>query len=135
MTKQEKVMELQEQEMIPEETERTRDCRCFVPHADVYELDGNIFVILDMPGINENAIEITLEKNILNVKGFVQANEYSQYSLAQAEYEVGDFERSFRVTDEIDQDNIEATYNHGVLELILPAAKHAKTRKISVIRG
>jgi len=135
MTKQEKVMELQEQEMIPEETERTRDCRCFVPHADVYELDGNIFVILDMPGINENAIEITLEKNILNVKGFVQANEYSQYSLAQAEYEVGDFERSFRVTDEIDQDNIEATYKRGVLELILPAAKHAKTRKISVIRG
>ena len=56
-------MEVQEQELVQEETERTRECRCFVPRADIYEVNDEIVVAMDMPGINENAIEITLEKN------------------------------------------------------------------------
>ena len=67
-----KEMKVQEQELVQEETERTRECRCFVPRTDIYEVDDNIILELDMPGINQNAIEITLEKNILNVKGYAQ---------------------------------------------------------------
>ena len=135
MTNQEKAMEVQEQEMVPEETERTRECRCFVPRADIYEVDENIYVVLDMPGINENALDITLEKNILNVKGFSQVEEHDNFSLVRAEYEVGDYERSFRISDAIDQSKIEATYNNGVLKLTLPKAEEAKARKISVQVG
>ena len=135
MTNQEKAMEVQEQEMVPEETERTRECRCFVPRADIYDVDENIYVVLDMPGINENALEITLEKNILNVKGFSQVEEHDNFSLVRAEYEVGDYERSFRISDAIDQSKIEATYNNGVLKLTLPKAEEAKARKISVQVG
>lgn len=125
-------IEVQEQELVQEEAERTRECRCFVPRADIYEVNDEIVVAMDMPGINENAIEITLEKNILNVKGYAQIDDPDEYSLATAEYEIGDYERSFRVSDAIAKDKIDAVYRDGVLRLTLPKAEQAKARKIAV---
>jgi HSP20 family protein len=52
--------------------------------------------------------------------------------MAYAEYDVGDFQRSFSLTDQIDQENIEATVKDGVLRLRLPKAPQAKARKIAV---
>ena len=132
MTTKTKDMEIQEQELIPEETERTRECRCFIPRTDIYEAGDEIILALDIPGINENAIEITLEKNILNVKGYAQIDDPTEYSLTFAEYETGDYERSFRVSDSIAKDQIEAAYKDGVLRLTLPKAEQAKARKIAV---
>jgi HSP20 family molecular chaperone IbpA len=130
-----KELEVQEQELVEEETERTRECRCFLPPTDIYEAGDDIILVLDMPGINENAIEITLEKNILNVKGFSQIDDPDEYSLTLAEYEPGDYERSFRVTDAVDKNKIEALYKDGVLRLTLPKAEQAKARKIAVKVG
>jgi HSP20 family molecular chaperone IbpA len=128
-------MEIQEQELVDDGVERTRECRCFIPRADIYDVNENIIVMLDMPGINENAIEIVLEKNILNVKGYAQTKDRGDYSMVIAEYEPGDFERSFRVSDGIDRDKIEANYQDGVLRLTLPLAEERKTRKITVNVG
>jgi HSP20 family molecular chaperone IbpA len=125
-------MEVQEQELIQEDNERTRECRCFIPRTDIYEVDDDIILTLDMPGINENAVEITLEKNILNVKGFAQIDDPGEYSLAAAEYEIGDYERSFRISDAVNRDKINAVYKDGVLRLTLPKAEQAKPRKIAV---
>jgi HSP20 family molecular chaperone IbpA len=127
-----KEMEVQEQELVQEETERTRECRCFVPRTDIYEVDDNIILELDMPGINQNAIEITLEKNILNVKGYAQIDDTGDYSLALAEYEIGDYERNFRISDAVAKEKIDALYQDGVLRLTLPKAEQAKARKIAV---
>jgi HSP20 family molecular chaperone IbpA len=127
-----KEMEVQEQELVQEDTERTRECRCFIPRADIYEIGDDIVLELDMPGINENAIEITLEKNILNVKGYAQVDDPGDYSLAHAEYEIGDYERNFRVSDAVARDKIDALYKDGVLRLTLPKAEQAKARKIAV---
>ena len=132
MAENTKEMELQEQELVQEETERTRECRCFVPRTDIYEVEDDIILALDMPGINENAFEITLEKNILNVKGYAQIEDADEYTLTLAEYETGDYERSFRVSDAIAKDKIEAVYKDGVLRLTLPKAEQAKARKIAV---
>ena len=132
MTENTKEMELQEQELVQEETERTRECRCFVPRTDIYEVEDEIILALDMPGINENAFEITLEKNILNVKGYAQIEDPDEFTLTLSEYETGDYERSFRVSDEIAKDKIEAVYKDGVLRLTLPKAEQAKARKIAV---
>ena len=130
-----KSMEVQEQEIVEQDTERTRECRCFIPRTDIYEYDEKIVLVLDMPGIHENAIEITLEKDILEVKGFAQVEEYEGLSLVKVEYEPGDFERKFRVSDSIDRDNINATFTNGVLRLELPKADIAKSKKISVQSG
>jgi HSP20 family protein len=132
MTENTKEMEVQDQELVKEEAERTRECRCFVPRTDIYEAGDDIILALDMPGINENAFEITLEKDILNVKGYVEVEDPDDYTLTLSEYETGDYERSFRVSDAIAKDKIEAVYKDGVLRLTLPKAEQAKARKIAV---
>jgi len=135
MAENTKEMEVSEQDVVQDGAERTRECRCYIPRADIYEVDENIIVLMDMPGINENAIEITLEKNILNVKGLAQVGDYPNYSLTFSEYEAGDFERSFRISDAIDRDKIEARYMDGVLRLVLPRIEQAKSKKITVKVG
>ncbi len=136
MTNDKKELEVQKQEMIPsDETERTRECRCFVPRSDIYETEDNVVVVVDMPGVDEDNIDITLEKNILTISGDANLESPEGYSLIFAEYEVGDYERSFRLSNQIDRDGIEATYKNGTLRLNLPKAAIAKTRKISVTAG
>ena len=130
-----KDIETKELQITPDGTERTRDYRCYTPQADIYEVDENIIVVLDFPGINENAIDVTLEKNILTVKGLAQVEVFDNYSLVFTEYEPGDYERSFRITDAIDREKIEANFNNGVLRLVLPRAEQAKTKKITVKVG
>ena len=136
MSEETKDMVIQDQEMIPtEETERTRERSCFVLRADIYETEEKVFVVVDMPGVSAEAIDITLEKNILTINGNTNLDAPGGYSLAFAEYEIGDFERSFRLTDQIDRDGIEAAHKDGVLRLVLPKAEEVKARKIDIKTG
>ena len=129
-------LEVQKQEMTPsDETERTRECRCFVPRSDIYETEDNVVVVVDMPGVEEDNIDITLEKNILTINGYANLETPDGYSPILAEYELGDYERSFRLSNQIDRDGIKAAYKNGTLRLNLPKAAIAKTRKISVTAG
>ncbi len=84
------------------------------------------------PGASEKTLEITLEKNVLSINAFIIPVQSTGYRLAYAEYDEGDYQRSFRLSDEIDRDQIEASINNGVLHLRLPKAAAAKSRKISV---
>ncbi|RME08129.1 MAG: Hsp20/alpha crystallin family protein [Anaerolineae bacterium] len=127
-----KAMEVRKEEMLPEESERTRETRCFIPRADVFETDEDIVVLMDIPGAEQDQINVSLEKNILTVSAFCNPAGPEGYSLAFAEYEVGDYERSFRLSDQIDRDKIQAEYKNGVLRLTLPKAAEAKKRKIEV---
>jgi HSP20 family molecular chaperone IbpA len=116
-------------------TERTRDRLAFVPRADIYETGEAIVVVADMPGIDENSVEITLENNVLTINGYVEAMQPESHSLAYAEYEVGDYQRAFTLSDQIDRDGIEAVVKDGVLRLHLPKVAEAKKRKISIKAG
>ena len=115
--------------------ERTRARRAYVPRVDIYETDEAIIVLGDMPGVGEKSVDITLEKNVLTINGYVEPVQPDNYSLAYAEYEAGDFQRSFTLSNEIDQDKIEATVKNGMLRLYLPKAGPAKTRKITIKAG
>lgn len=132
-TKELQTMEAEKQEVeTVDGAERTRARRAYVPRVDIYETDEAIVLLTDMPGVDENSIDITLEKNVLTLNGFVEANDPDNYSLAYAEYQTGDFQRSFTLSNEIDYEKIEATVKNGVLRLHLPKAGPAKTRKITV---
>ena len=126
-------MEAEKQEVTATEgTERTRDTRVFAPRADIYETDKQIVVVVDVPGADEGSIDINLEKNILTINALVEPNFPENYHLAFAEYEIGDYQRSFRLSNEIDREKIEATVKDGVLRLYLPKAAAAQARKINV---
>jgi len=133
MAKKDQAMEVQRQEAVAAgEMERTRSRRCFVPRADIYENDQEIIVVADIPGANENTIDITLDKNILSINAFIEPVRSNGYEIAYTEYEEGDYQRSFRLSDEIDRDKIEAAVSEGVLRLRLPKSQGTKTKKITV---
>ena len=131
-----KTMEVQKEEITaPEDMERIRETRCFAPRADIYEVNEQIVVVVDVPGADESSINVTLEKNILTINAFVEPAAPDGYTLTYAEYEVGDYQRSFKLSDEIDREKIEAVIKDGVLRLYLPKAAAAKARKIGVKAG
>jgi HSP20 family molecular chaperone IbpA len=133
---EEKSMEVPEQELVPtEEMERTRERRCFVPKTDIYETEEDIVVVADLPGVDQNSIDITLEKNILTIAAFGNPTLPEGFNLLYAEYEPGDYQRSFRITSDIEHDEIEATVSNGELRLRLPKADSAKVKKIPVKTG
>jgi HSP20 family protein len=133
MVTKDQAMEIQQHEDVPAEvTERTRSRRAFIPRADIYETDNEIIVLADIPGANENTIDITLEKNVLSITAYIEPTGTGEYEIAYAEYEEGDYQRSFRLSDEIDRDKIEASVSEGVLRLRLPKSQKAATKKITV---
>ena len=131
--KEDKAMEIQnQQEITAEDTERTRERKCYIPKADIFETDKEIVVIADIPGVNNKSIDITLEKGLLTINAFVNPVVPDGYSLVYSEYEEGDYMRSFRLSNEIDQENIDAKVSNGELWLHLPKIEQAKVKKIAV---
>jgi HSP20 family molecular chaperone IbpA len=131
--------ELQTQQKQEVETnegaERTRAARCYVPRVDIYSVENGIVILAELPGVDENNVDITLEKGILTLNGYVSTAEPEGYELTYGEYGVGDFQRSFRLPDEIDQDSIEASISDGLLRVFLQKAPEAQAKKIAVISG
>lgn len=120
--------ELQMQESV----ENTRPCPTYVPRADIYESKDQIVVLADMPGAHQDSVEITLENSILTVTASVEPSVTEGYSKALTEYGVGDFKRSFTLSNAIDREGIEASMKNGVLKLILPKSKSLLPKKIAV---
>lgn len=128
--------ELQKQETpTPEGVERTREAPVYRPHADIIDSDSEVILRVNLPGVNEERTELTLEKNVLTIRGHAQVPHYEGFELAYGEYGVGDFERSFKLSDEIDREGIEASVKQGVLTVHLPKVKQARTQKIAVSAG
>lgn len=116
----------------PEAGERTRACRIYAPQVDIIERKDDIVVIADMPGVDETSTDITLEKNVLTIYGRVDTNEFKDHKLSLSEYGIGDYQRVFTLSDEVDRDKIQATVKNGVLWLVMPKATEVKTRKIAI---
>ena len=129
------IQETEKREVAETDAERTRDRLAFVPRADIYETDDEIVVVADMPGVDVNTVDITLENNVLTINGYVELEQPEGYSLAYAEYRVGDYQRAFSVSDQIDRDGIGATVKDGVLRLHLPKITEARVKKIAIKAG
>lgn len=114
-----------------EGVERTRSRTVYRPMVDIIESADAVTLLSDMPGVDEKNTDITLDNNVLTVSGAVEPPRYEGYTLAYAEYGVGDYERAFTLSDEIDRDRIEATVKDGVLQVVLPKSKK-KEKKITV---
>ena len=125
--------EIQKKEAAtPEGVERTRPEKVYMPAVDIIEKKDEIVVTADMPGVDERSMDITLEKNILTIYGKVDTEVPKGHRLVYAEYGIGDYARTFTLSEEVDRDRIQATMKNGVLRLVLPKAAAARTRKIEV---
>jgi len=140
MAKEEKSKEKSLEVVKPEvvsagELERTRDAQCFIPRTDIYETEDEIVLVADIPGADAKSVDITLEKNILTIDANVEPNVPEGYDLSRGEFGTGDYQRSFRISSEVDRDKIKASVSNGELYLHLPKAATAKAKKIEVKAG
>ncbi|MEN6638276.1 MAG: Hsp20/alpha crystallin family protein [Smithella sp.] len=113
-------------------TERIRNVKTFVPRVDIYENKDSLFLLADMPGVDEKTVDIELEKNILKITGRVENGRIQDAAMMYSEYEIGDYERVFTLSDEIDRDKVVASIKNGVLRLELPKAEKVKPKKIAI---
>jgi HSP20 family protein len=116
----------------PEGVERTRPHKVYAPNVDILERKDEIVVTADLPGVDEKSLDITLEKNVLTINGRVESEVHEPYRMAYSEYGIGDYQRAFTLSDEVDKERIQATMKNGILRLVMPKAAAAKTRKIMV---
>jgi len=125
--------EIQKKEaQTPEGVERTRTRKLYTPAVDIMEREADITVVADMPGVNEDSVDITLDKNILTIYGRIEPAVPRGLRLVAHEYGVGDYQRVFTLPDAVDREKIRATVKNGVLRMVLPKAEEARTRKIPV---
>jgi len=128
-----KTKEIQKQEPEKvERIERSRAAKIFNPDVDIVERKNDIMVIADMPGIDEASVDITLENNVLSIYGKVDWDVPDKLKLLHGEYGIGDYQRVFTLSGDVNREKIEATVNNGVLKIVLPKAEAARTKKITV---
>lgn len=112
--------------------EQTRPGRTYIPEVDIYESPDSLWLWADMPGVDEQSIEVNVANGVLSIEGQVSLKDYADLSPVYTEYNVGNYARRFTLSNEIDPERIKARMTNGILELELPKAERAKPRRISV---
>ncbi len=115
-----------------EVAELTHDRQVFVPATDIYERGELIYVLCDVPGVDEKNVDISLENDVLTITAHQDSQKVEGYELLHQGYVDGIYQRSFTVTDGIDREKIKAKLNNGVLSVKLPKAENLKPKKITV---
>ena len=112
--------------------EHTRAGRAYVPDVDICETAHSLWLWADMPGVDEESIQINLADGVLSIEGRVSIKEYENLSPVYTEYNIGNYARRFSLSNDIDAERIKARMTNGVLELELPKAERAKPRRIPI---
>jgi HSP20 family protein len=112
--------------------EHTRPGRTYVPSVDIYETPDSLWLRADMPGVDENSLEVNVANGLLSIEGWVSVKEYENLQPVYTEYNIGNYSRRFTLSNEIDTNRITAKMINGVLELELPKAEKAKPRQITI---
>jgi HSP20 family molecular chaperone IbpA len=104
----------------------------FTPPIDIYETDEGLVLHADLPGVTIDSLELQVQDNKLTLFGKVNPQIPDGAKPLHREYQVGDFLRSFILSDEVDHERISAKLTNGVLEVTLPKATQVEPRKIEV---
>lgn len=118
--------------LFPHREARSRSARAMVPALDAYRRGDDVWVHLDLPGVVPDTIDIDIERNTLTVTaernwGAVDGDHFYSQERGQ-----GTFRRQVQLGDALDVDEIDATYELGVLTVRIPVAERAASRKIAV---
>jgi HSP20 family protein len=104
----------------------------FVPPTDIFESKDAVIMLLEMPGADPATLNVTLDKRTLTVSARSKPSAPQGYTLVHAEYRDGNYERVFTLSDQVDDEHIEAVLKDGVLRLKLPKAAPSPAKKIEV---
>ena len=125
-------LQVQQKRELVKREEATTPTRVFVPIADIYETNDALTVILEMPGVEKNNVDVRVEDGVLRVTGQLDLSKYKGLVPLYTEYNIGNYARNFRLSNKIDQNKIAAELKDGVLWVTLPKAEEAKPRTIEI---
>jgi HSP20 family protein len=129
---QSQALQTQEKKELVSKDETTVPVRYFVPTTDIFETEDALTVVMEVPGVNKEAVDISVENEVLKVEAKIDSSKYDGMEPLYTEYNVGHFARSFTLSNKIDQQQISAQLDDGVLTLTLKKAKEAMPRKIAI---
>jgi HSP20 family protein len=129
---QSQALEVQEKKELVSKEENTVPARYYVPNTDIFETEDALTVVMEIPGVEKKDIEVKLENDVLRVEGRIDFSKYEGLDPLYTEYNVGHFARAFTLSREVDQQQIAAQLEDGVLKLTLKKAAKARPRRIDI---
>ena len=115
--------------------EQTRPGLLFRPSVDIFESMSAITLLVDLPGAKPEDLSVDLQYDILTISACPAPLEADNEKVLLSEYEVGSYYRQFSLTQEIDQQKVDARLSDGVLRLKLNKMEKAVPRKIEIESG
>lgn len=107
----------------------------FNPPIDIHETGDGLVLEADLPGVSLRTLDLQVENNKLTLYGRVETKLPADARAVHQEYNVGDFLRSFILSDNVDHDRITAKLSNGVLRVELPRVGESRPRRIEVSTG
>jgi HSP20 family protein len=105
----------------------------FVPPVDIYEDDHNITLNMEVPGVDQKDINITLENNTLTIRGERKIEkDVKEENFHRVERRYGQFTRSFSLPNTVDAENVSANFENGILKIKMAKRAEAKPKQIKV---
>jgi HSP20 family protein len=129
---QSQALEVQEKKEVVSKDENTVPARYYVPPTDIFETEDALTVVMELPGVEKKSLTVNVENDVLRVDARIDFAKYEGLEPLYTEYSVGHFARSFTLSSKIDQQQISAELNDGVLTLTLKKAKEALPRQIAI---
>jgi len=129
---QQKPLEVQQKKELLAKGEKTVPARYYVPSTDIFETDDALVLVMEVPGVDRKNVEVRLENDELRIEARIDFANYDGMEPLYTEYNVGHFARTFTLPQVIDQSNIGALLNDGVLTLTLKKGQKAQPRKIEI---
>jgi len=125
-------LQVQPKREVEKKQERTVPSAAYLPATDIFETDQALTVIMEMPGVSKENVEVSVENDVATIEGRIDFSKYQDIRPVYTEYNVGNYVRSFQLSSKIEQGAIRAELKDGVMTLVLPKAERAKPRKIAV---
>src|SRR5207248_6285338 len=122
---QSQALEAQEKRELVSKEEKTIPARYYVPNTDIHETDDALVVVMEVPGVEKKDLAVDLENDVLRIDARIDPGKYEGLQPLYTEYNVGHFARSFTLSSKIDQQQISAQLEDGVLTLTLKKTREA----------
>ena len=130
MAKQE--LEVRQKKEVAAQQEKTIPARFYVPPTDIFETAEALKIVMEVPGVLREAVDVKVENEVLSIEGRIETTNYNGLEPLYTEYPVGHFARSFSLPWQVDQQNITAHLEDGVLTLTLNKRPESKPRRIAI---
>jgi HSP20 family molecular chaperone IbpA len=125
-------LQVQEKREVDKKQETTVPARFFLPNTDIYETEHALTLVMEMPGVRKDNVDVRVEDSTLAVEGRIDFGNYERLTPLYTEYNIGHYRRGFTLSSKIDQSSISARMEDGVLTLVLPKVEEAKPRRIEI---